>query len=81
MIYRNGWEIELSKHALEQAKEREIYPDMIVATLKTGRIERFGGGRMLFINEYKRGKIICVGEIKMPGKITIFTVEGDKYER
>ena len=54
---------------------------MIVATIKTGRIERFGRDRILFINEYKRGKVICVGEIKMPGKIKIVTVEGDKYER
>lgn len=75
MIYRNHWEIWLSKHAREQAWWRGITADMIEAALKTGEIEKLGKNRIIFKCKYKRGAIICVGERKSGNSISILTVE------
>ena len=75
MIYRDRWTIWLTNHALKRAKYKGIYFDMIYATIRGGKIKRFGKNYIAFTKSYKRGKVICVGEIKAVNKIDIFTVE------
>jgi len=75
MIYRNHWEIELTNHATLRAIEKEIFPDMIEATIKGGRIKEFGKTHVKFIKEYKRGTVICVGIKRGGNKIDILTIE------
>lgn len=48
---------------------------MINATVKGGEIKRFGKNYIKFVKRYKKGDLICVGEVKEIGKIKIFTVE------
>jgi hypothetical protein len=73
MIYKDK-EIIISHHAFRRALERRIFPDMIEATIKAGITERCGKNRIKFIRKYKRGNVICVGEIKN-GLIKIITIE------
>lgn len=80
ILIRERWEIEISLHALFRAFQRGISWDTIEATVKGGRIERFGKNRMRFIREYKGGRIICVDERKGYNKIEIVTIERDFYE-
>jgi hypothetical protein len=75
MIYRNKWEIELSDHAIRRAIERNIHPDMVIATIKGGIIEEFGKNNVRFIKKYKRGTVICVGTKRGGNKIDILTIE------
>lgn len=74
MIYRNKWMIKLSEHALRQAFSAWITPDMIVATIKTGKMKWFGKNFVDFINEYKIGRIVCRGCVKENNIILIITV-------
>jgi len=48
---------------------------MIIATIKTGRIERFGKDMMKFICPYKSGRVVCIGKMLAADKIKILTVE------
>jgi len=75
------YEIEIRRHAFIRALERKITPDMIEATLKSGKIERFGKNRVRFVKRYKRFELVCVDEI-IGNKIRIVTIEkrGEKYE-
>jgi len=75
IIIRKPWIVEISDHARRKAKERKILSFMIEATVKGGRIEHFGKNYMRFIMEYKRGRLICVGERKTPNLIRILTIE------
>ncbi len=75
MIYRNQWIIEISFHARKKAKYKGITFDMVHATVKTGRIERFGKNGIKFICSYKRGDVVCVGEQKSGNLIKILTIE------
>lgn len=75
IISRHPWAFEISDHALRKAKERGIHSFMIEAAIKCGRIEHFGKNYMKFIMEYKRGKLICVGEKKACNLIRILTIE------
>lgn len=60
-----------------RALERNIDPSMIEATILGGRIKRFGKSGVKFIKQYKRCKVICVGQIE--GLILkILTVETGK---
>ncbi len=68
------YEFEIKRHAFIRAMERHVSPDMIEATLKSGRIERFAKNGIKFHKEYKNCTVICVGEI-MPTKIKIITIE------
>ncbi len=68
------YDFEIKRHAFIRAMQRKVTPDMIEATLKSGKIERFGKNNVRFIKDYKRFLVICVGE--MAGtKVKIFTVE------
>jgi hypothetical protein len=67
-------EFELKRHAFLQAIKRNVTPDMIEATLKGGRIERFGKNGVKFHKDYKRFTVICVGEF-MGTKVKIITIE------
>lgn len=67
-------DIEIKRHAFIRAMERNVTPDMIEATLKGGKIERFGKHNIRFIKDYKRFTVICVGQM-ICTRIKIFTIE------
>jgi hypothetical protein len=67
-------EIEIKRHAFIRAMQRGVTPDMIEATLKGGKIEYFAKHNLRFCKEYKRFKVICIGQIA-GAKIKILTIE------
>ena len=72
------YEIEIRRHAFIRSLERKITSDMVEATIKGGKIKRFGKNNVKFIKKYKRFTVICIGEI-IGTKIKIFTIEkGDE---
>ncbi len=71
------FEFEIKRHALIRAMERYITPDMVEATLKGGKIERFGKNYLRFSKEYKRFTVICIGEI-VGMRIKIITIEAKR---
>lgn len=75
MIYRDKWLILFRRHTFTQAIRRGVTSDMIYATAKNGKIEEFGKNYIRFVNKYKRGTLVCVGEKKELNKVYIFTVE------
>ena len=68
------YDFEIKRHAFIRAMERNVTPDMIEATLKGGKIERFGKNNVRFTKEYKRFTVICVGEM-VGTNVKIFTIE------
>ena len=66
--------IEVRRHALLRALERDITPEMVEATLKGGKIERFGKHYIRFSRPYKYFKVICIGEF-VSDRIKIITIE------
>ncbi len=68
------YDIEIKRHAFVRAMQRGVTPDMIEATLKGGKIEKFGKHNLKFHKKYKKFTVICVGEI-MGEKIKILTIE------
>lgn len=68
------YDLEIKRHAFIRAMQRGITPDMIEATLKGGKIERFGKHNVRFIKDYKRFIVVCVGHM-IGTKIKIFTIE------
>lgn len=71
---RTKYDIEIKRHAFIRAMQRGVTPDMIEATLKGGKIQRFGKNNLKFEKEYKKFTVICVGEI-VAAKIKIITIE------
>lgn len=67
-------DIEIKRHAFLQALKRGIYPDFIEATIKGGKIKRFGKNYVKFIKSYKRFDVICIGQI-IGNIIKIVTIE------
>ena len=65
--------IDIKRHAFIRAMERGITPDMIQATLKGGKIRRFGKNNIRFFKDYKDFTVICVDEI-IGMKIKIVTI-------
>ena len=68
------YDFEIKRHAFIRAIQRNVTPDMIEATLKGGKIEKFGKNNVRFIKDYKRFSVICVGEM-ISTKVKIFTIE------
>ena len=68
------YDIEIRRHAFIRSLEIRITPDMVEATIKGGKIKRFGKNNVKFIKKYKKFMVICVGEI-VGTKIKIFTIE------
>jgi hypothetical protein len=68
------YEIEIKRHALIRAMQRGITPDMVEATLKGGKIARFGKRNIKFYKKYKEFTVVCVDEI-IGTKIKIVTIE------
>ena len=68
------YEFEIRRHAFIRAMQRGITPDMIEATLKGGKIRRFGKNNLKFYKKYKRFTVICVDQI-MGTIIKIVTIE------
>ena len=60
--------------------QRNVTPDMIEATLKGGKIEKFGKHNIRFIKDYKKFIVICVGQM-IGTKIKIFTIETKGEEK
>ena len=81
MIYRSPWIIKLSKHAIDKAWFAGITDDMIKATIINGRMKWFAKNNVDFVSRYKKGSVICRGQVKEVDTILIFTVMwGDKHE-
>jgi len=76
------YDFEIKRHAFIRAMERGVTPDMIEATLKGGKIERYAKHGIRFVKEYKRFTVICVGQM-IGTEIRIFTIEtkGDQNEK
>ena len=70
-------DIELKRHAFLQALKRGIHPDFVEATIRGGKIKRFGKNYVRFIRSYKHFDVVCVGEF-MADKIKIITIEKRK---
>jgi hypothetical protein len=68
------YDIDIKRHAFIRAMERKVSPDMIEATLKGGKIERFGNDNIRFSKDYKAFTVVCVGQI-IGTKIKILTIE------
>jgi hypothetical protein len=66
--------IEIKRHAFIRAMTRGVHPDMIEATIKGGKIKKYGKNNIKFIKKYKRFTVICVDEIA-GDKIKIVTIE------
>lgn len=76
------FEIEIKRHAFIRAMQRGVNPDMIEATIKGGKIIRFGRRNIKFERDYKKFRVICIGEVSSM-KIKILTIEtkGGKNEK
>ena len=74
------YDFEIKRHAFIRAMQRNVAPDMIEATLKGGKIERFGKVNIKFIKDYKRFTVICVGEVTGT-KVKITTIETKGAEK
>ena len=72
-MYKPPYEIIFTKHALLQARVRNIHPDILEDTIQNGRFKRFGKNRLKIIKEYHRATIICVDE-KIGNTIKIVTM-------
>ena len=72
------YEIEIKRHAFIRALQRGVSPDMIEATLKGGKIVRFGKNNLKFYKKYRRFIVICVDQI-IGTKIKIATIETKRY--
>ncbi len=70
----NSENIEITRHAFIRALQRDITPDMVEATLRGGKIKKFGKNNIKFYKRYKRFTVVCVGEIKGE-TIKILTIE------
>ena len=68
------YDLEIKRHAFIRAMERGVSPDMIEATLKGGKVEKFGKHNIRFNKKYKRFEVICIGQM-IGTKIKIFTIE------
>lgn len=67
-------EIEIKRHAFLRALKRGIHPDFVEATIKGGKVKRFGKNYVKLIKTYKGFDIICVGHIT-GNMIKIITIE------
>ena len=74
----SGHKIEIKRHAFIRAMERGITPDMIEATIKSGKIKRFGKNCVKFTKKYKHFDVICVDEMTVK-RIKIVTIERRDY--
>jgi len=68
------YEFEIKRHALIRAMQRGVSPDMVEATLKGGKIVRFGKNNLKFYKKYKMFTVVCVDQI-IGTKIKIVTIE------
>ncbi len=69
-----GKELIITRHALIRARKRGITPDMVEAALKGGTQVRFGKNFVKYSIKYKKGTVVCVGE--MVGEVVkIKTIE------
>lgn len=68
------YEFEIRRHALIRAMQRGVTPDMVEATLRGGRIMRFGKNNLKFVKEFKRFIVVCVDQI-IGTRIKIVTIE------
>jgi len=69
-----NFEVQIKRHAFIRAYERKVTPDMIEATIKGGKIIKFGKNNIKFVKKYKRFTVICIDEI-CGQTIKIVTIE------
>ncbi|MBI4439740.1 hypothetical protein HY638_02100 [Candidatus Woesearchaeota archaeon] len=62
------------RHAFVRAIRRGVTPDMIEATLKGGRRERFGKNYLRLSKDYKRFTVVCIGQL-VGCSMRILTIE------
>ena len=67
-------EVLIKTHAVKRARQRNIFPSMVYATLNGGEIKRFGKNLLKISKRYKKGKVICIGE-DIGSYIIIKTIE------
>ncbi|MBT5021309.1 hypothetical protein HOK51_09245 [Candidatus Woesearchaeota archaeon] len=76
----SNYNIEIKNHAVIRAIQRGITPDIVEATIKGGKLQKFGNNKIKFIKKYKKFIVICIGEI-VCGKIKIITIETKNEKR
>jgi hypothetical protein len=74
------YHVEVTRHALNQALTRGVTSDMVEATVRGGRIKRFGKNNMKFFRNYKNFTVVCVDEIRKD-RIFIVTVAVKSREK
>lgn len=67
-------EIDLSRHALDRANERDVDISLIKNCVRCGKMEVIGKDYLRFTKKFKKRTIICIAQIKKE-HITIITVE------
>jgi len=67
------YEVEITRHALQQARHRGIDPQLIQYVLRQGTVEQFGKHGIKFICTGAKRTIICVGHC-IGTRIRIFTI-------
>lgn len=60
----NKYEIQITRHAFIRSMQRGISPDIVETTLRSGKLKRFGKNNLRFHKEYKKFKVVCIGQIK-----------------
>lgn len=55
--------IDISHHAFKRALQRRIYPDMVEATIKSGKRVVVGKNYVKFVRSYGDFSIQCVGQV------------------
>ena len=71
---KGKYRIVITRHAFVRGMQRHIHPDLIEDTLQSGKMKKFGKGRVKFEKKFKQFTIICVDEI-IGNMIKIVTIE------
>ncbi len=66
--------IVLTRHAFVRAMQRKVSPELIEDILQTGKMKKYGKGRVKFEKRFKQFTVICVDEIT-GNLIKIVTIE------
>ena len=73
-LRKGKYRIIITRHAFVRAMQRHIHPDLVEDTLQSGKMKRFGKGRVKFEKRFKQFTVICIDEIT-ESRIKIVTIE------
>lgn len=73
-VRKGEYRIVITRHAFVRAMQRHIHPDLVEDTLQTGKMKKFGKGKVKFEKRFKQFTIMCVDEI-IRNMIKIVTIE------